>query len=88
MVIRATAGGRPFRRKQRPDSDSGRVTRISEIRSTERGAKKACNPLAWEPVYVLLTSGTIWPEPDQAVEALDDRGDDAVAGQRAPGFLT
>lgn len=88
MVIRGPRAGGPSGVNRDPDSDSGRVTRISDIRSTERAAKKACNPLAWEPVYMLLTSGIIWPEPDQAVEALDDRGDDAVAGQRAPSFLT
>jgi len=36
---------------------------------------------------VLLTSGIVWPEPDQGGEALNDYGDDAVAGQRAPGLL-
>jgi hypothetical protein len=36
----------------------------------------------------LLSFGIVCPEPDQAVEALDDRDDDSVVRERAPGFLT
>lgn len=40
-----------------------RATRISDIRSTDRGAKGAYDPLTWEPVsdaLVLLTTGKPW----------------------------
>jgi hypothetical protein len=50
MVIRATAGVRPSRRKQRPGLGQWQITRISDIRSTDRGAMRVYNPLTWEPV--------------------------------------
>ena len=47
-VIRATAACGPPGVNRDRDSDSGRVTRISGIRSTDRGTKRAYNPLTWE----------------------------------------
>ena len=35
----------------------------------------------------LLSFGIVGPEPDQAIEALDDRSDDSVVRERALGFL-
>jgi hypothetical protein len=37
--------------------------------------------------YVLLAVWIVCPEPDQAAEALDDRRDDSIVRDCAPGFL-
>jgi len=37
--------------------------------------------------YVLLTFGIVCPEPNQAAEALHDRRDESIVGERTPDFL-